>query len=244
MSEEQVQVDDLTLVYQPDGQLFTGRVLYGDATSGERGAVAISTFEKVSFAIMFARLAEQVSVFAEKDEKIGVVVRRSDLPNQVAFRFDEETVIMLHVDPVSVIRSMSPAPMKVFLRRTDPAATSPLRVGYDAVAATFGDEVYIRRRGDQVECLYCGRWANTETQMDTWARCRSAACRGFYPVRFRSDRWASLSVQWLLTAGWNGEAVAQKFFLPREWNKPGPWVTCEDLEKKHRDWTQIKKEFT
>ena len=241
-------MDDLMLVYRREEQLFTGNILYGDPQGGERGAVVISSFERVSFGLMFARLSEQITVFVEKDEKIGVTVRRTDL-EQPAMRFDEETVLLLHADPVGVIRSLSPSPTKVFARRIDPATTSPLRVGYDALAATLGDEVYIRRRVDQVECPCCGRWADLKVgvtaprgrvfSVDQLAGvCRSSACMAMFPATLRNDRWVSVRVTALLS-----DPEAAKFFFPREWNKPGPWVTREDLEKQHRDWTQIKKEF-
>jgi hypothetical protein len=226
-------VDDLMLVFEPDGPLFTGRVLLGDR-GGERGAVAVSTFEKISFGLMIARLAEQVSTFVEKEEQIGVTLRRTDLA-QPAMRLDEETILMLHADPVAVIRTLSPSPVKIVARRPDPATMSPLRIGYDAIASTFGDEVFIRRRGDQVECPCCGRWADVKGDS---AVCRSMACMARLPVTMRSDRWASLPVPSLLV-----DEDREKFFFPREWNKPGPWVTREDLEKQYRGWLTIKQEF-
>lgn len=234
-------MDDLMLIFRLDGALVTGRVLFGDPVSGERGAVCVSEFEKVTFALMLARLAEQVSCFGERDEKIGVTMRRSDL-SQPAVRLDDETIMRLYVDPVSVIRSMSLAPTKIFLRRQDPSTTSPLRVGYDAIAATFGDEVYIRRRGDQVECPCCGRWANVghstpDPSLITASICRSGACRAKLAITLRSDRWASIAVTSLLA-----NPDREKFFLPRDWT-PSPWVTREDLEKKYRDWTKTKQEF-
>jgi hypothetical protein len=234
-------VDDLLLLFQPDGPLFTGRVLYNDAKSGERGALTLSTFEKVSFSLVFARLAAEVSVFVEKEEKIGVTVRRTDL-NQPAVRLDEETIFLLHADPVAVIRSLRPAPSKIFVRRADPALLSPLRIGFDALAATFGDEVFIRRRGDQVECPCCGLWANigvsTPDPRLTASLCRSMACGAKLPITLRSDRWASIETSSLLA-----NPDRERFFFPREWNTHGPWITREDLEMKHRDWTTIKKEF-
>lgn len=233
-------MDDLMLLFQPDGPLFTGRVLYNDAKSGERGAIALSTFEKASFSLMLARLAEQVSVFVGRDEKIGVTLRRTDL-TQPATRLDEETIFLLHADPVTVIRSLRPAPTKIFVRRTDPASLSPLRIGFDALAATFGDEVFIRRRGDQVECPCCGLWADMHA--DTLAprrvsACRSMACGVKLPITLRSDRWVSLETSSLLAS-----PGRERFFFPREWNTYGPWITREDLETKCRDWTTIKKEF-
>lgn len=234
-------MDDLMLLYAPSGPLFTGRILYNDAASGERGAVQVTTFENASFALMFARLAEEVSVFVGRDEKIGVTVRRTDLP-QPAVRLDEETILLLHADPVAVIRSLRPAPTKVFLRRADPAAASPLRVGFDALAASFGDELYTRRRGNQAECPGCGLWADIGTSTpDPWLTasiCRNLACGAKLAITPRNDRWVSIAISSLLA---NPER--EKFFFPREWNKQGPWITREDLETKHRDWTKIKKEF-
>lgn len=232
-------MDELTLVYQPEDRLFTGRVLYGDAASGERGAATLSTFERVTFATMFARLAEQVSSFVEKGEAIEVAVRRTDL-GQPARRLDEKTVFMLHADPVSLIRSLSPSPTRVFAHRADPATTSPLRIGYDAIAATFGDDVYVRRRADQAECPTCGRWTLLReiSTGNTVTHCRSMGCAVRYPVVLRTDRWVSLPVTALLAA-----VGIDRFFFPREWNNPGPWVTREVLEQKHKDWVAIKKEL-
>lgn len=233
-------MDDLLLVYQPDGALFTGRVLLGNG--GERGAAALDVFEKIPFPLMIAKLAEHVSTFAEKEEKVNVFARRSDLPNQPAFRFDEELVNLMHVDPVSVMRTLSPAPIKVFAKKNDPTASSPLRVGFDAIAATLGTSVYIRRRGDQVECPGCGRWAPIRTGTPdpqlVVSRCLSSACHATLRITCHNDRWASVRVKTLLV-----DPDRERFFLPREWNNPGPWVTREDLEKKYRDWLTIKEEF-
>lgn len=229
------------LLFQPDGALVTGRVLFGDAASGEPGAVTLVAFEKAAFSLMFARLAEQVSGFVEREEKIGVTIRRTDL-SQPALRLDDETIFLLHADPVTVIRGLQPSPAKVFVRRADPASLSPLRIGFDALAATFGDEVFIRRRGDQVECPCCGRWTDVRTAPEanrpSLSVCRSRACDITLPIVLRGDRWASLTVSSLLAA-----PGRERFFFPREWNKSGPWITRKDLEVSHRDWTTIKQEF-
>lgn len=239
------------LIFRADevvGHLFTGRVLFGDSVCGERGAVCMSSFEKAPFNLVLARLSEQVSEFLERDEKIGVTLRRTDL-SQPAVRLDEETVLGLHADPAGTARTFGVSPKKVFVRRADPATASPLRVGYDNIAATLGDNVYVRRRGDQVECPCCGRWAPVMTGVTAprglvfyvnqhIACCRSMACGALLPVTMRSDRWASIDTSFLLE-----HSDTEKFFLPREWNKPGPWVTREDLEKQYKGWLKIKKEF-
>jgi hypothetical protein len=187
---------------------------------------------------MLARLAEQVSCFLEKGEKIGATIRRADL-KQAPLRLDDDTIHMLHADPVSVIRSMNPAPYKVLLRRADPSTTSPLRVGYDSIAATLGDEVYLRRRADQAECPICGRWADLRpVPALVVLLCRSAACGSKFTITAKSDRWVSVAVSLLLKP-----TDVEKYFLPREWNKSGPWITREDLEKKYQDWLKIKEEF-
>ncbi len=235
-------MDDLMLLFQPDGPLFTGCVLYNEAVSGERGAISLTTFEKVSFSLMLARLAEQVTGFLGREEKIGVTIRRTDL-KQPAMRLDEETIFLLYADPVTVIRSLRPAPTKIFVRRADPASMSPLRIGFDALAATFGDEVFIRRRGDQVECPGCGCWADISVSTpDAWlpaSICRSRACATKLPITLRGDRWASVETSSLLV-----DPDREKFFFPREWNTHGPWITREDFEAKRRDWITIKQEFS
>lgn len=238
----ELPVDELQLVYKPEDGLFTGRVLYNDSVSSERGAVVFVAFEKISFPLMLARLAEHAASFLEKDEKIGVTIRREDLPAQPAYRLSEEMVNELYTDPVAFIRAMNPSPTKVFLRRVDPATTSPLRVGYDAIAATLGDEVYCRRRADQVECPCCGRWAKVGRMVthpeSKVLLCKSAACGAKLSITLRSDRWASVLITSLLA-----DQERDKFFLPREWNKPGPWVTRKDLENKYKGWLSLKEEL-
>lgn len=234
-------MDDLILVYRPDGALFTGRVLFGNGGGSERGATSLDDFEKIPFPTMIAKLAEHVSPFVGREEKINVLARRLDLPNQPVFRFDDEMVNLMHADPAAVIRILSPAPIKVFIKK--PAVVgSPLRVGYDALAETLGTSVYIRRRGDQVECPGCGRWApirvGTPDPQLIVSCCLSSACKATLRITYRNDRWASVRVKTLLV-----DPEREKFFLPREWNSPGPWVTREDLEKKYSDWLKIKEEF-
>jgi hypothetical protein len=142
---------------------------------------------------------------------------------------------------VSFDRSPRKNKAQIFVRRADPASLSPLRIGFDALAATFGDEVFIRRRGDQVECPCCGLWADIHIyalKPHRVSACRSMACGVKLPIALRSDRWASIETSSLLA-----NPDRERFFFPREWNTHGPWITREDLEMKHRDWTTIKKEF-
>lgn len=226
---------DIILNYQADGDLFSGRILYVEAPKSICEAL---TFDKLPFATMIARLAAEVSFYLEADEKIGVVLRREDLPQAAPYRLDKDTIHLLRADPVTVIRSMRAAPTKVVVRAQDQAASSPFRIGYATLASSFGNSVYIRVRADEVECPCCGRWANLEKGVETKTSCRNLACQAKFKVTLRSDRWANVTVKELLS-----DTSRERYFLPREWNTNGPWITREALEQKRKDWMQTKKEL-
>lgn len=219
-------MDDVVLEYRRDGAGVTsGRVFYRE---GEQESL-VTPFEKRTFPQMMVLFAEAVTLLPEA----GAIMQRNDRPGLQPFRLDKETVQLLRVDPVMVIRSMSfPDNTTVELKKkTSALPVSPIIVGYDAIASTFGDEVYARRRADRLECPCCGVWAALS---ETESRCRSRACAVVVPVTMRGDRWASVAVPTLLATD------RDRFFLPRGWNKTQPWVTRDDLEFLYQNWLRIK----
>ena len=50
-----------------------------------------------------------------------------------------------------------------------------------------------------------------------------------------NPRWAVVRVETLL------DKKYERYFLPRAWNTSGPWITHEDLQKKHEQYIKEKQ---
>lgn len=222
-------MDDIILEYKRVvGSQTSGRVFYreGDVELG------VEPFENLTFAQMMVRFAEVVVRWPDA----GAVIQRTDREGLQPFRLDKETTQLLRVDPVMVIRNMSSHDNVVVNLRKRPSSlsSSPLIVGYEAIAATFGDEVYARMRVDVLECPGCGLWA--PIVQDT-SQCRSKACGLVLPVIQRGDRWGGVQVSALLAT------TCDRFFLPRGWNTTAPWVTREHLMALYEKWIETKEKI-
>ncbi len=110
-----------------------------------------------------------------------------------------------------------------FISRPD-KPRSLLVVGHDTLAHGFGDRVYIRRRGDKVECPFCGVW-RTEKE------CR---CNTPLTLITETEIWASVLTLSLLTSN------KERLFLPRAWNQGRPWISRDALKEKFFSYVKEK----
>jgi len=189
---------------------------------------------------------------------------RLEQQNPMALGLDKDTAELIRKDPVSYIRATTMPPQRVTLKRTTKVTVKdevtiqpkPLRAGSDALAEAFGDQVYLRVRPDTafgllVECPGCGRWVGFAMKAATQQflvkcdkGCSSPSRSGTWvaiddlaPIsKEENPRWAKVSTEHLLTHNY------ARYYLPREWNTSGPWISHADLAKKHEHYTKEKKE--
>jgi len=216
---------ELVLSYSFRDDTVAGSIFFED----ESGRDELVTFKNVTFQQMLARLSRCLET-----RECGVRLERPDRPQTRPVRLDEATIELLRTDPVVAIRSMTVEPVQVDrqkLRRM--SWGSPLRIGHDALASCFGSSLYCRRRVDLLECPGCGAWIDV---VDGSAQCRSKACGAQLRPAAAGDRWWEVSVTEVLAID------RERYFLPRAWNEPGPWIRHEDLESKYKEWLLLKEE--
>lgn len=215
----------LILSYAFRGDLVDGALFYED----ESGRDELAALNGVTFPQMLARLAHHLEM-----RECGVWLERPDRPGTRTVRLDDGTVELLRTDPVLAIRSMTVEPIEVDRSKVKKAGWgSPFRVGHDALAASFGSSVYCRRRIDLLECPGCGAWLEVRAGA---VQCLSKACAARISAKEAGDRWWEVSVEDVLAID------RERYFLPRPWNEPGPWIKHEDLESKYKEWLLLKEE--
>lgn len=218
---------DIALEYQREGQLSSGQVAVyagGHLSHAEK-------FDRAEFPRLLTHLARLIA----QHPSARVVLLRTDVPNLFPYVLDKETTELFRVDPVAAIHSMVFEPEVNVAKKEDPRPVEirPLRVGYETLADSFGEHVYVRVRSNSIECPGCGLWGEMAEGHFTCARrCSGAISFPIEPSRF----WAGISVEHLL--GTN----LTKFFLPRIWNDGRSWVTREDLQSKYTAYRAEKDE--
>lgn len=116
--------------------------------------------------------------------------------------------------------------LRVVVRDSAPAerVKIELRTGYDTLAESFGENVYVRFRDDGcIECPCCGRW-KAQLRGDHVTTCE---CNEHVYSVTHVGSWIEISTENLLTL-----VHVPRFYLPRAWNISGPWITHADLSRK------------
>ncbi len=222
-------------------------------------------FTDMPYHQMITRLSKR----ARNRPKADVHFMRLDQkPQPVAMQMNPAMLNVLKEDPVRYIRATSFSPIDLRpeskkvrsesrVKVTDSVSLKlrPLRAGVDTLADAFGDEVAVRVRfGDggafDAECPGCGRWAGFGMKAETGTyliRCENGCSNPkahgtWVPVealaplsRKENPRWAKVKVETLLSKKY------KRYFLPRTWNTSGPWISHEDLQKKHEHYIKEKQ---
>lgn len=95
-----------------------------------------------------------------------------------------------------------------------------IRFGHDTLADAFGDKVYIRRKSENIESPFTGRWVTPE--------------KAELSVEAHNDKWVSVEMEKLL------KYRVQKYFIPRKWNPDSPWISYELLREKYDNYLKEK----
>lgn len=208
-----------------DDDSFTGDIWLEAAPT--RGRILLCTFNRWTFSRMMSNLASEIRELKE----VEVILSRTEKPlDQV---MDNSLVEQLRTDPAAAIQAMSP-PHRVVKRapKTEASAGSKLRAGHDTLADAFGDDVYLQRRADDIECPGCGRWTlrigDSYSSKEHWAGC---AC-GMGLIVCLEGKWAYSDTMLLL------DQPFDRYFIPRKWNESGSWISHGDLKKKFEDFKQ------
>lgn len=179
----------------------------GDAYSGE---LAGTPFEGLSFASIMSMLSRRVQ--GVPDEELPEVrLERTERAGLMPAFFTPAQVLLLRDDPARLAQELSPPAVTVHVRdakASEPKGElsvdrEPLRAGFDTLADSFGDVVYLSLRDGRVESPYTGRWVPLEE------------VPGAVPVH---PEWASIDTEKLLASG------HPQFFLPRRWTRL-TWVS-------------------
>jgi hypothetical protein len=181
--------------------------------------------EAVKHLIVWAREHTEAQLF---------MLRLEQKPEPVAVQLEPRLAELLRKDPVAFMQMMDPTmgrpqrlniSMSAKVRDDVAIKPHPIPAGHDTLAESFGEELYIRKRGDLYECPIYGRWV-------------PAGQIGVWTVGV-NDRWASVSVENLLHSV---DPPATRFFFPRAWNKDGPWISREDLQRKYDEFIKEREQ--
>lgn len=184
------------------------------------------------------------------------LLRLEQKPLPVALQFDKATACLLREDPVAFLRMMDPTmgrPQKLDISTSVKKEHSvaikpnPLPAGYDTLADAFGDDVYCRvRRGGSTECPLCGRWGKW-TKIDVGGMYADRLICDGCEVEFKGvgiptsqGGWFKVPIVQLFSCA---EALGvDRFFLPRAWNKDGPWISAEALRTKYDEFVKEREQ--
>lgn len=220
--------DDLCLLYRrhPKTRSCSGQIGIGSPALRATGSDVLDRFEDISFEDMIDRLAEE----ARRHPAANVVMQRTDREGLVPHTLDASTAALLRDDTPGFLTVMN---VVVQMPDDHPRAPLPpiLVVGHDVLADAFGEQLYCRRRRNEIECPVCGRW--TKLVLFQGFNC-CKYCETVLPVELVNDRWAAIEAEDLL------KLTASRFFFPRAWNGGRNWITHEALKNKYDTYLQEK----
>lgn len=153
----------------------------------------------------------------------GLHISRTERPGLFPVQLEPELLRLLREDPQQYIERHTIPDRVADLRSPDRLSrlAAPyqvprggLRSGHDTLADAFGDSLYLRRRAGKVEDPCTGRWCEVSEMTPPFA-VQSSAVQG----------WLVIATSDLL------QSTATRFYLPREWNESGSWITKERLQE-------------
>lgn len=233
------------------GELSSGAIIYWPS---ESEAEALHHFEDATYKYMLSLL----SVALRDRPGTRAAIQRTDRPGLAPMLLSAEESDLFRHDPAAAIQARTVPPQVVHIGvdkpNTEPAPPPssfenmavPLTAGYDIRANFFGELVFVRAReisqGAVIECPYCGHWVaegkGPERQAGLLPAFDCQDCGGHTRVEDLQERWAGVPVKWLLG---EGPAFERGYFLPREWNKNGNWISKEELQKMYSRYLEEKE---
>lgn len=198
-------------------------------------------FNRVFYNQVIARLSNELRANPHL-ENVTLVRLEAD----VEMPLDVATIQLIREDPVAYIRRTS-APAVVFRPQSEVKVSDELKIklrpveaGYDAMANTFGSYLFTRRKGEEAECIGCGRWVELLPNRAAGPTFRTASCdcgHQMYGTTVRSEReWLMLNTEEVLSVS----PTNKRYYLPRTWNTNGPWISHGDLQQKFEQYQEEK----
>jgi hypothetical protein len=214
------QENVVTLTYRRSGKLeaYDGRVMGGGRDF---------QFDAVSFASMLERVGELL----RSAPGSRLVIKREEAPYPLTL--PENIEELLRTDVQAAIKLLTVPPQRVVVAplRTPARAANELlgtlRYGYDTLADSIGELVYLKcrfSRADrvQVEDPVSGRW-EAMTLLHMAAHCGNLPLALGGVLMGDQGRWVAARVTDIL-------ALDQpRYYLPRRWNESGGWISHETL---------------
>lgn len=242
----------VTMEYQRDGVEMTSS---GRFTSSENGRVTEEgAFSQKAWREILKQLAHVLERWSA-EQAVDIFLARTDRAGLLSYRLDDETVKLLRTDPISAFKALeyttsSPSAVVQHVQRDRvPRVQPPVKAGHDALADAFGDVVYFKVRGHELECPGCGYWGMYTTPgllnhldragevIKTTFMCQKKCCSRFSLTCDKT--WGYVEVKYLLE-----QTKLDAFFFPRAWNEGRPWVSRESLQKLYSEYKADKEKVT
>ena len=233
------------------------RVAGSDLSSGHIGSrdgglqTEEGSFQNYTFDAMILTLSNAMKHWPE-DVPIDVIFQRVDRDGLLPVTLDVATVHLIRTDPAAAVAALSlkdASPSSVVKRVVEnrtPIVIPPLPVGDDVLADTFGDQLYFKVRGHELECPCCGFWGafaapgllnhpdREGTSFKTVFACpKRCGCRTQVTC---NKTWGYVSTEHLLA-----DTACNAFYFPRAWNGGRPWVTRDALHLMYRQYLEEKE---
>jgi hypothetical protein len=209
-------------------------------------------FEELTFNKMISRLSEVTKNWPD-EQVISIVMQRTDREGLLPVTLDAATAHLIRTDPLAAIAALSisnRSPSGAVKREVEnrmPIAMPPLPVGDAVLANAFGDQLYFKVRGHELECPGCGFWgvyaapsllnhpdrkgASFKTVFACSKRC---GCKRILVTC--NKEWGYVDTTYLLE-----QTTLNAFYFPRAWNGGRPWVTRDVLQQLHKQYLEEKE---
>lgn len=214
-------MDNVLLTYSRIGLAYTGDV------DGE-------AFTDESYAQMMTRAHRHLLAKPEAGLTLHWTGRAHTLPVQL----EPALLKLLREDPTAYIRANSLPHRSVNLRTArkvaptmQPLPSAGLRAGHDTLAAALGDRVYLRLHQGRVEHPGTGRWVDI-SELTAWLPDCDPVEVALGTEHGRG--WITISTAALLRS----DTVL--FYLPRDWNTYGSWITKDQLTDLYNKYMEDK----
>lgn len=217
---------DILLQYKRVGESYDGTFFVNNAVD--------LPFKGESFAQMMTTLHRYLLVHLA----VNVQLQRAESAKFMPIYMEPAMVELLRTDPAKYIQVHTIPHRTVDLRKSNRtskladtyvAPAPAMRAGHDTLAAAFGDVVYLNWRNHRVENPLTGRWCLIGELADS----------GLIPLGVINQGtlgWVTVSIEQLLTLD-SGNAG---YYLPRDWNERGPWISKQALYTKYEQYKKDK----
>lgn len=223
----------------------------GKILSDENGTVTEEGLPfECNFHDMMVAVCNTLKHWTEEPE-MRVVLKRTDHPNLNPYVLNKEMVDLMRKDSEAAAATFefpthTPSDAVRRAAQAQRSTIPTLVVGSDIAADAFGDNLYFKVRGHELECPGCGFWGmyispgllSHEDRAGECVKCIfgcSKKCHARFVVTCM-DKWGFVSTEYLLD-----HTKLGGFYFPRAWNEGKPWVSRESLQKRYDEYLAEKE---